>query len=464
MSAPKLAVLGHPNKGKSSIVATLAQDDSVAIGPDPGTTMRCRTFPLTVDGELLYELIDTPGFQRARGALAWMKEHETTVAEHPEVVAAFVRDPANIERFPDECELLTPLIEGAGVLYVVDGSVPYGVEYEAEMEILRWAGGPRMALINPIGGAGFVDEWRRALSQYFNVVRVFDAVSADFEKRIELLKGFAELQEDWRKPLERAVSALRNDRTRRISEAARGVSEGILDMLTHSEERRLGPSDEAEEYREGLEARFLDRLRAREAEMRRLVEAAYAQHSVEREESILDAFERESLFSEQSWRLFGLRRREIMVLGALGGGLAGSMLDAAVGGASLLAGTLVGGGLGAVTALLGAEQVANTTILSMPLGTRSLQVGPTKNLQLPHVVFNRARLHHSLVANRTHAERKALQLDDSAAKLLPPLEEKDRRRIESAFRRIRSGDPIEGGEELFEAVLMVFRKDALQAE
>ena len=43
-------------------------------------------------------------------------------------------------RFKDECELLKPIIEGAGVLYVVDGSRPYGRQYEAEMEILSEAG------------------------------------------------------------------------------------------------------------------------------------------------------------------------------------------------------------------------------------------------------------------------------------------------------------------------------------
>ena len=35
---PIFAVVGHPNKGKSSIVATLAQDDSVAISSASGTT------------------------------------------------------------------------------------------------------------------------------------------------------------------------------------------------------------------------------------------------------------------------------------------------------------------------------------------------------------------------------------------------------------------------------------------
>ena len=35
---PSFAVVGHPNKGKSSIVSTLAHDDSVRIGELPGTT------------------------------------------------------------------------------------------------------------------------------------------------------------------------------------------------------------------------------------------------------------------------------------------------------------------------------------------------------------------------------------------------------------------------------------------
>ena len=63
---PRFAIVGHPNKGKSSIVATLAEDDAVAISPHPGTTTQARTYPMRLDGNVLYELIDTPGFQRAR--------------------------------------------------------------------------------------------------------------------------------------------------------------------------------------------------------------------------------------------------------------------------------------------------------------------------------------------------------------------------------------------------------------
>ena len=41
---PTFAIVGHPNKGKSSIVATLAEDESVSISPDPGTTRVARSF------------------------------------------------------------------------------------------------------------------------------------------------------------------------------------------------------------------------------------------------------------------------------------------------------------------------------------------------------------------------------------------------------------------------------------
>ena len=46
---PRFAVVGHPNKGKSSVVATLAQNDSIAIAMEPGTTRDSHRYPMKVD-------------------------------------------------------------------------------------------------------------------------------------------------------------------------------------------------------------------------------------------------------------------------------------------------------------------------------------------------------------------------------------------------------------------------------
>ena len=70
------AVVGHPNEGKSSVVSTLTEDDSVRITPIPGETVVCRTFPVIIDGREIVRFVDTPGFQSPKATLAWFREHE----------------------------------------------------------------------------------------------------------------------------------------------------------------------------------------------------------------------------------------------------------------------------------------------------------------------------------------------------------------------------------------------------
>ena len=138
------------------------------------------------------------------------------------VVAEFVQRHAADPRFRDECELLRPILDGAGILYVVDGSRPYGREYEPEMEVLRWTGRPRLALINLIASGDHVDEWRAALSQFFSIVRVFDAMRADFARRIDLLRAFGAIDEGWTAQLNQAADALaQRSRTPQVTRGRR---------------------------------------------------------------------------------------------------------------------------------------------------------------------------------------------------------------------------------------------------
>jgi len=67
---PVFAVVGHPNKGKSSIVSTLSRQDAVSISDISGTTTQSQSFAMEVEGSSLYTLVDTPGFQRRVPALS----------------------------------------------------------------------------------------------------------------------------------------------------------------------------------------------------------------------------------------------------------------------------------------------------------------------------------------------------------------------------------------------------------
>ncbi len=435
---PTFAVVGHPNKGKSSIVSTLAQDDSVRIAPEPGTTTECRAYPMRVDGEVLYVLVDTPGFQRARRALEWMRARETHAGAHRAVVEAFVAAHRGTGEYPDECELLTPVLAGAGILYVADGARPYGPDYEAEMEILRWTGQPSMALINPIGGGAHVDAWRAALQQYFKIVRVFDAHAASFEARLDLLRGFGQLVEEWRAPLDAAVGAIAEERGRVHARVARAMAELIAEEVAFVASRRVPIGADSVDFRESLEREWKDALRARERTARRAVEQIYGHRAIEREERPVEVLEQVDLFSIDHWFFWGLNRRQLVASGAAGGAAVGGVIDAAAHGASLLAGVVIGAAVGGAGAWWSSGRLAKIRVFTLPLGGQVLRCGPAASPNFPYVLLGRALYHHALVAGRAHAVRSALSLADApAANWIERLVPDQRRALDRIFRALR---------------------------
>lgn len=435
MNQPRFAVVGHPNKGKSSIVSTLSQDSSVKIGPEPGTTTVTRHFPMKVDGVTLYILMDTPGFQRARQAFAWMQKHQTHAANRPQVVADFVEHHRHKQRFEAECRLLTPIIEGAGILYVVDGSHPYGEEYEAEMEILRWSGQPSMALINPIGTADHVEAWQRALGQFFKVVRVFNAMTAEFDKHVELLRAFVQLNEAWREPLNRAVEHLLADRANRQARAAERIAHMLAQMITLKVTREVPLEADLERAKADLSKEYQTRLRNLESECRQGVERVYAHTQLERIEEALPMLG-EDLFASESWQLFGLSRKEIISAGLASGAAVGGGIDLALGGASFLLGTALGAAAGGLLAMWSAQRMAKVHVFHKTLGRRVLRCGPNTNPNFPFVVLGRARWHHDLVAQRAHAQRRALDLTAASKASMNPMSDAQRKEFHILFERL----------------------------
>lgn len=361
MSFPTFAVVGHPNKGKSSIVSTLVEDASVVVSPLPGTTRESRAFDYRLGGETLFRLVDTPGFQRAHAVLAWLEAHAQSAEDRPRAVEAFVEAHRADPRFIDECELLRPLVDGAAILYVVDGSVPYGSEYEAEMEVLRWTGRPRMALINTIGADDFIEVRRRALDQYFSIVRVFDAVHADVDKRTEVFAAFGALDVAWRTSADRIIGAMSRERVRRREAAARVIVDFVSVALNATVERtvRSGQSiDDTTRLTAELEARIErdeQRAQARVAEI-----FGFRDLVVEGREEIELG---ESLFAERTWQMFGLSKSQLAATAAAGGALIGGGFDLALGGATALLGSGLGAAIGAASAWFGSQQAAERRLL-----------------------------------------------------------------------------------------------------
>ncbi|MBW4935108.1 GTPase/DUF3482 domain-containing protein [Marinobacter sp. F4206] len=448
-SAPVFAVVGHPNKGKSSVVATLSQNDAIAIALEPGTTRQRQAYPLSVDGHTLYTLVDTPGFQRPRRVLEWLQAHSISASDHAETVGAFVTQHQGDGRFTDECELLAPLIEGAGIIYVVDGSVPYSAEHEAEMTILRWTGRPSLALINSIGTDDHSDTWQAALGQFFQVVRKFDAVRAPFEQHLSLLRAFGQLEPDWEQPLAQATDFLSDQRRKRRHQSAALIARALEDMMAYRENRTLtagqaaGTSDA--DLAGQLRQRWYRHQRQREQTLRIDVEHLYQHQRIQRQEAELQWASDHDLFSEDSRKTWSVGKRYLATAGFGAGAVSGAGIDAITLGHSLGAGALVGGLIGAAGSYLYGDRLTlpalNIGVLQDGLKTATF--GPVQDSQFGYVVLGRAVDHWWHISQRNHAGRDLLDLEPADHHWLESLDRKCRQDIQQAFDKRRKRRPLD---------------------
>ena len=419
---PALVVVGRANTGKSTLIATLTESSSIQISDVPGTTTEARRFDVRVHDRVIFSVIDTPGFEDAPGVFDRIQAFSKGPNDRASAIRAFMTAWKDSSEFLMERRLLAPVMEGGAILYVVDGSYPWRPSYEPELEILRWTGQPRMALINRTGDTDYAGTWRGPLDQYFSLVREISARDATWESRIDLLSSLGVLRDDWRQPIDDVVSSLRTQRRRRRNDAAREIANTIAKALTHKRRERVARLDDLESDKVRLERAFHDDLRKFETDLRRSVEAIYGFKRLARKEMDEISLPRldDDLFATETWNLLGLSTTQLVTSGAVAGAATGLALDAAVGGLSHGAGALIGGVIGAGgAAFIKRNQIMKATVESVGFPTPSwlrsssnetetIVVGPHKGENFPWVLISRALTHWYVVEARTHAQRHEL--------------------------------------------------------
>ncbi len=403
-SLPRFAIIGHPNEGKSSIVATLSQNDGVAISPTPGETIRQQRFELKAGRETIIEFVDTPGFQNPQATLQWFRENEELGDER---VQRFVDAHAGDPDFHHDCELLRPILAGAGILYVVDASRPMTAVDTAEMEILRLTARPRMAIINPKSDENrFLQSWKTAFRQHFNSVRTFNAQTARYLDRIELLEALKSIDQDWEPALSQAVDLVKMDRQRSTERAAEAIVENLEQSLRCSCSSFLEHESGVELEKRRLEGKYRSKLEKIEKRFREQVRDIYAVRKVAvelPEHSILA----EDLFSERAWQALGLTQKQLALAGALLGAGIGVGADLAAGGITFGVFATLGAAIGAGSALWKGKDLARAKISQLPLGGLKVTVGPNVSEQFPFVQLDRYFLYVAFISNWAHARQEA---------------------------------------------------------
>ncbi|MFZ5572401.1 MAG: GTPase/DUF3482 domain-containing protein [Thermodesulfobacteriota bacterium] len=399
---PEFAVLGHPNEGKSSVVSTLSEDDSVIISPVPGETSQCRVFPVTVDGRELIRFTDTPGFQRPGDTLEWIRAYTGP----PEaMVRTFIESHRHDPEFQSECELLTPLAGGAGVIFVVDGSRPVRRNDLAEMEILRLIGSPRMGIINcKTDVEEYLPAWKAEFGKCFNAIRVFNAHHALFGERIRLLESLKAIDQDSQEVLENVIAAFRRDWGQRIRTTAAIICDLIEQSLRHETVGKFPVTPPDDSAKEALERRYREEIGVLEKTAHDKIRRLF-KHNIFNKDLPACSIINEPLFSRRTWQVLGLKPGQLAAAAAVGGGLLGVKLDLATAGISFGVFTAIGSALGAGAALLFGEQAARARLVGLRLGGYLIRVGPNRGMQLPFILLDRALIYYSHISNWAHGRR-----------------------------------------------------------
>lgn len=410
---PVLAIMGHPNAGKSSVVATLTENDRIQIDKRAGTTTTCTRYPVVIDGERILEFIDTPGFQNPSDILEWFQAHP----QLPNLAGAFVAAHADQPLFAHDCDLLRPVAEGAGIILVVDGSKRIKEKDRVEMELLRLTARPRMAILNNQSNVDrHMAAWQDALNMAFNAVREFNAHRATYDERIRLLGALKTIDQRWEASLDHTIRSFERDWSRRIDQSVESILTLLKKALTLKVERLVRVEEaptqaDIEAIQATLLETFQERLRRLESETQAEIRAHFRHNVWNPPGSVLAR----DLFSEEVQQTLGLNRGQLALAGAAAGAVTGGVIDLGVGGLSFGTGALLGAITGGVLGAFGREGLAKIDI-ERRLGLQRLSMGPVHNPKFPFVLLDRSLLYCARAMNWSHGRQAA---DETAPNRVP---------------------------------------------
>ncbi len=345
LSVLKVAVVGHTNTGKTSLLRTLTQDVSFGeVADHPGTTRHVEGTALLVDGAPLIELYDTPGLEDSIGLLEHLDQsRRDRRTDWIDVIHDFLASAEAAGRFEQEAKALRQVLASNVALYVIDVRDRVLSKHRDELEVLGRCARPVVPVLNFVTGLGSQTEiWRQHLTRVnMHAVAEFDTVVLNETSEQRLFEKMLTLVEDYRPTLEALIA----DRRRRREDLIRTAANVIADMLVDVAALTLtvGVSDDQVAAMARLEQSVRDREQVCVDDLLALFRfrpGDYEADVVPVEDGQWGA----DLFSPASLKQFGVHAGG----GAAAGGLTGLAIDAMLGGLSLGAATAIGATIGAV--------------------------------------------------------------------------------------------------------------------
>lgn len=449
---PTFAIAGDPNVGKSTIVATLSEIDTVKIGPVAGTTKVAGSTKPELDGRTLLNFIDLPGFEDTADLHDWLQENENT---NEDLTDLFLSTHKTTEKFKPEREILRSL-KGAAVIFVVDASRPVEQKDRDQANILRKLAENRVAIINLREGdynseedREILDEWQRMLRQNFTV-KTFNAHHASFEERIKLLTAFSHIMPEWEHEINIAIEAYNDDWDQRLEVVAGYISTLIKDVMEIKVSSTLSKGDKA--AKRLVKTKVEKSVKKVEVEFRKNILQIFKHTQTTwsmDENNILS----DDLFSEEVWKLLGLNKKQLVATSIAAGAIVGGGIDLLVGGASFGLGTAIGGSIGLALGV-SAASMDNAIHIAIPKTMLKLKIQPDDKWEaqvspmsnLIWILLDRALIYTQAASTWSHGQQCNSPQDltsDSKMGTSSRWDKADKKRISEWLGYIRKNDKKE---------------------
>lgn len=182
-----IAVVGHTNTGKTSLLRTLLRDEAFGeVKNAPATTRHVEAAQIADNGKVLVRLFDTPGLEDAGGVLDWLETHTSSRLDGIERIQQLLRDVVAEDEFSQEAKVLRQVLASDVGLYVVDAREAVLAKYKDELTVLSWCAKPVMPVFN-FTAQGDAAAWFEMLARRgLHVHSQFDSVAFDFAGEMAL--------------------------------------------------------------------------------------------------------------------------------------------------------------------------------------------------------------------------------------------------------------------------------------
>lgn len=406
--ALKLAVVGHTNTGKTSILRTLLRDVYFGEVKNEAATTRHVERAQLIDsqtGEVLVALYDTPGLEDASGLMDWLEDNTASRRDGIERLQQFLAadiaqgndhdtsnnyDPQN-QDYSQEAKVIRQLLASDMAVYVVDAREPVLGKYKDELAILSWAAIPIMPVFNFTDSQhANINEWQTMLARRnLHISTHFDSVAFEFADEMRLWQNLATMLTH-SEMLEQLMQRRTEDWAQLYDEANIIIADFLLNVAAFV--REISDDDDPMPVLQQMQEAVRQSERAMQHNLLNLYK--FYDNAVAATPLELQAYQQDP-FDPELLKSYGIRTTS----GAAAGALLGLGIDAAALGTTLGLGAAIGGIAGGL--------LSNTSSIADRItGVKRLYIDPaTITLLATRAIDLLTALRH-----RGHAATDATQL------------------------------------------------------